>query len=52
MLPEVHKILLATDLSDDAGVALRYAISLAEKYNAELIMLHVLPNRKVQGYLK
>ncbi|KAF1075544.1 universal stress protein [Halodesulfovibrio sp. MK-HDV] len=51
MLPEINKILLATDLSDDAGAALRYAISLSEKYNAELIMLHVLPDMKDQVYL-
>ncbi|MCG8533238.1 MAG: universal stress protein [Desulfovibrionales bacterium] len=51
MLPDIHKILLATDLSDDAGIALRYAISLAEKYNAELVLLHVLPDMKDQVYL-
>ena len=51
MLPEIKKILLATDLSDDAGVALRYAISLCEKYDAELILLHVLPDMKDQVYL-
>lgn len=51
MLPEIHKILLATDLSDDAGEALRYAISLSEKYDAELILLHVLPNMVDQVYL-
>jgi len=48
MLPEINKILLATDLSDDAGVALRYAISLAEKYGSELTLLHVLPDMKDQ----
>ncbi|OBQ45804.1 universal stress protein [Halodesulfovibrio spirochaetisodalis] len=51
MLPEINKILLATDLSEDAGVALRYAISLAEKYEAELTLLHVLPDMKEQVYL-
>lgn len=51
MLPEINKILLATDLSEDAGAAMRYAISLSEKYNAELILLHVLPNMKEQLYL-
>jgi nucleotide-binding universal stress UspA family protein len=51
MLPEISKILLATDLSEDAGVAMRYAISMAEKYNAELTLLHVLPTMKDQVYL-
>lgn len=51
MLPEINKILIATDLSDDAETALRYAISLSEKYNAELVLLHVLPNMKEQMYL-
>ncbi|SIN68689.1 universal stress protein [Halodesulfovibrio marinisediminis] len=51
MLPEINKILLATDLSEDAAVALRYAISLSEKYDAELILLHVLPEMRDQLYL-
>lgn len=45
ILPEVkiRKILYATDLSDSARYALAYAISMANTYNAELIILHVLP---------
>jgi nucleotide-binding universal stress UspA family protein len=34
-------VLWATDFSPDAGVAVRYALSLAEKSRAELIALHV-----------
>lgn len=51
MLPEIKKILHATDLSEDAERALDYAVSLCEKYNAELILLHVLPDLKDQMYL-
>lgn len=36
------KILLCTDFSQCASVALRYALSLAQEYNAELTLLHVL----------
>jgi nucleotide-binding universal stress UspA family protein len=34
-------VLWATDFSPDAGVALRYALSVAEKSRAELIAMHV-----------
>lgn len=51
MLPEIKKILLATDLSEDAAAALRYAISLSEKYDADLVLLHVLPDMRDQLYL-
>lgn len=50
MLPEIKKILHATDLSEDAAKALQYAVSLSEKYDAELVLLHVLPDMKDQVY--
>jgi len=42
MLPRIHKILYATDLSPNAGYVLRYAINSAQKHGAKLIILHVL----------
>nr|WP_321464423.1 universal stress protein [uncultured Desulfobulbus sp.] len=44
MLPEIKHILYATDLSESARFALRHAASLANRYQAELTMIHVLPD--------
>lgn len=38
----LRKILFCTDFSKCAGAALKYALSLAQEYNAELTLLHVL----------
>lgn len=38
----VSKILYPTDFSDPSACALNYAAEMAEKFDAELIMLHVL----------
>lgn len=38
------KILFATDLSDTSKHALRYAMDLAEKYQGQITMLHILPD--------
>jgi nucleotide-binding universal stress UspA family protein len=56
MLPEIKKILYATDLSPNAQYAFSYAASLADHYDAKITVLHVLetlnPNTamEVQGY--
>jgi nucleotide-binding universal stress UspA family protein len=39
---EVSKILYPTDFSNPSACALKYAVELAEKFDAELVMLHVL----------
>lgn len=44
MLPEIDDILFATDLSENAAEALHYAASIADKYNAGLYVLHVIPD--------
>jgi nucleotide-binding universal stress UspA family protein len=41
MLPDITKILYATDLSDNSAYALRYAINSALKHDAGIIILHV-----------
>lgn len=38
----IKKILLPTDFSESSGKAFGHALSLAEKYEAEIILLHVL----------
>jgi nucleotide-binding universal stress UspA family protein len=42
MIPQIKKILYATDLSDNAAFVLRYAIDSAQKHDAKIIVLHVL----------
>ena len=42
MIPQIKKILYATDLSKNSVYAFRYAVKIAEKYDAEIIILHVI----------
>ena len=42
MIPEIKKILYATDLSENARFAFGYAASLANRYGAQIVMLHVI----------
>ncbi len=42
MIPDIKKILYATDLSENARFAFGYAASIAFKYGAEITILHVL----------
>jgi len=42
MIPEIRKILYATDLSPNSAYAFRYAINSAKKNGAKIIILHVL----------
>ena len=42
MIPQIKKILYATDLSKNSAYAFRYAMNLAEKYDAEIVILHVI----------
>lgn len=44
MYKSIKNILFATDLSDSAKDALKYAISLAEKHQAKITAFHVLPD--------
>lgn len=39
---KVTKILYPTDFSDPSACALHYAVEMAKKFDAELVMLHVL----------
>jgi nucleotide-binding universal stress UspA family protein len=42
MIPEIKKILYTTDLSENARHAFGYAASLANRYGAGIIFLHVI----------
>lgn len=42
MLPTIRRILLATDLSESAREALRYAVAEAERHHASLTILNVV----------
>lgn len=54
---DINKILYATDLSKNAHYAFSYAVSLANLYNATIVLLHVLPetpemmDTRVIGYI-
>jgi nucleotide-binding universal stress UspA family protein len=41
MIPNINKILYATDLSDNSAYAFRYAMNSALKHDAAIIILHV-----------
>jgi nucleotide-binding universal stress UspA family protein len=43
MIPDYKKILYATDVTPNAALAFRHAVSLARHYEAEIHILHVLP---------
>jgi len=45
MIPDIRRILYATDLSQTARHAVRYACSIAGKYGAKVTVLHVVPDR-------
>ncbi|HEY5673107.1 MAG TPA: universal stress protein [Malonomonas sp.] len=42
MLPEIKKILYATDFSSGSSHVFRYALSLASRYQAQVSILHVV----------
>ena len=57
MIPDIKKILYATDLSENARYAFAYAVSLADLYNASITFIHVLSeipdllDKNVIGYI-
>jgi ACR3 family arsenite transporter len=44
MVPRIRKILYATDLSETARHAARYACSIGHQYTAQVTVLHVIPD--------
>ena len=49
MIPEIKKILYATDLSPNSAYALGFALKSANLYHAEMVILHVF-DRPTIGY--
>jgi nucleotide-binding universal stress UspA family protein len=41
LVPNFNKILAPTDFSDDSNLALSYAMTLAQKFSSEIIVVHV-----------
>jgi nucleotide-binding universal stress UspA family protein len=52
MLPQFKSILYATDLSENARYAYKYAASLAQHYEARITILHVIENLTAEAYLQ
>ena len=42
MIPQIKKILYATDLSENSSYAFNYATDLAQRYGAEIVILHAI----------
>ncbi len=40
---KIHRVLVATDFSNDSELAVQYGLSLAQEHQAELHLLHALP---------
>jgi nucleotide-binding universal stress UspA family protein len=53
MIPEIKKILYATDLSKNSAYAFYYAVDIAQKRNAKIVILHVIEpvSPLVRGYV-
>jgi nucleotide-binding universal stress UspA family protein len=47
----VQKILVPVDFSEDSANGLKYAVSLAQKTQAELVVLHVTQKEEADGFL-
>jgi len=52
MLPNIQKILYATDLSDNSRRAFGYAAGLAERYKAQMVVLHVVEPINPNTYMQ
>lgn len=50
MIPQIKKILYATDLSENANYAFGYAINLAHHHDAKITVLHVLEDLSPFAY--
>ena len=46
MIPQIKNLLFPTDLSDSSNHAFSYAASIANRYDASIILLHVLKDER------
>jgi nucleotide-binding universal stress UspA family protein len=42
MIPQIKKILYTTDLSKNSAYAFRYAVDMAQRHEAKIVILHVI----------
>jgi nucleotide-binding universal stress UspA family protein len=50
MIPQINKILYGTDLSKNSAYAFFYAVDMAKKHNASIVILHTIePIRHIYG---
>ena len=54
MIPQIKKILYATDLSKNSSYAFMYAIDMAKKHDARIVILHAIEPipAYAEGYVK
>ena len=52
MLPQIKNVLYATDLSENARYAYKYAASLAQQYEARVTILHVIEKPTAETFLQ
>ena len=50
MIPEIKKILHATDLSKNSGYSFFYAADMAKKNKASIVILHSIENKGYKGH--
>jgi nucleotide-binding universal stress UspA family protein len=53
MIPQIKKILYATDLSKNSAYAFYYAVDIAQKRNAKIMILHIIEpvSPLIRGYV-
>jgi nucleotide-binding universal stress UspA family protein len=53
MIPKINKILYATDLSKNSAYAFYYAVDIAQKRSAKIVILHVMEpvSPLIRGYI-
>jgi nucleotide-binding universal stress UspA family protein len=49
MIPQIKKILYATDLSKNSAYAFFYAVDMAQKHNAKIVILHSIEPVRYYG---
>ena len=50
MIPEIKKILYATDLSKNSSYAFFYAVDMAKRHNARIVILHAVEPGRHMSY--
>jgi len=51
MIPEIKRILYATDLTKNSAYAFYYATDIAKRYNARIVILHSIERIRHMYYV-